>query len=95
MTPEYMRNFAVPQLFRKQAVSVNIITQFSQQIALPSEKIQSLFTSLGKGSLFGPRVCHSKNKYFWFASVTWMCASFIGQQKQITSIKIERKKTKK
>lgn len=81
MAPEYMRDFTVPWLFRKQVLSVNIITQYSQQIALPSEKIQSLISSLGKGGLFGPRVCHNTNTYFCSASVTRTCASFIDQQK--------------
>lgn len=54
MAPEYTRYFAVLWLFRNQVVRVNIITQFSQQIALPSKKTQVFISSWGQEGSFGP-----------------------------------------
>lgn len=55
MTPEHTRCFAVLWLFGNQVVKVNIITEFSQKIALPSKKTQIFFSSWAQECFFGPR----------------------------------------
>lgn len=99
MTPEYTRYFAVLGLFRKQVVRVNIIRQFSQQIALPSKKTQTFISSWGQEGSFAPEFVTIQRSTLSFTpyldmykGINILTTSVLDWQKYITRIKINRRK---